>query len=238
MHSVFAFKDIMKPIMAPATLKKPLHTSTKFIDQCIIPTIEYRVNKYDHAGFFNKDHIDYYTRIAYTDDIDIFLAVCKPEYYETKVSIPLNIGNLIYYTVITTDLPQWYNMTGKDPYLYDKKIFIITTEYITHIKDIDDSISYMTQLIKKIMYHINPKKFIESSVLYGVPITDEDDYYKMASLYMAYGVVSHSTDTTYDMYEESKYAQSKFKSSDDMMDFMNTLDKEFLQDTRLHSSYF
>ena len=69
-------------------------------------------------------------------------------------------------------------------------------------------------------------------------LVDENDYFKLAALYVAYGVISSRTDIDYDIYKESTYAQSKFKSSDDMEYFMKTLDREFLQDTQLRTNYF
>lgn len=237
MHSVFSFKSIMKVIMAPTYLKKPLNPSSEFIDRCIIPTVKSKLKLKDYHDFFNPDHIDYYSRIAYTEDIDIYLAICKREYYLEKPE-KMFIGDILYNSIITTDLPQWYNMTGKDPYLHDKKIFIISTKYLNYITKLDDSIDYIAQLMRKIVLTVNPKKYIESSVLYDVPIIDENDYFKLAALYVAYGVISNRTDIDYDIYKESTYAQSKFKSSDDMEYFMKTLDREFLQDTQLRTNYF
>lgn len=230
LHSIFAFKNVLETLVQPSILRKPLVGST-FIDKCIIPTIKLNKNKKEfNSYFFDLNKIQFFTRILQTEEFELFYGVIDNKtLQENKLPEKMTMANLLHDTVITANLPNWYNANGKDPYLYDKKIFIITSEYLLGIESIDDSLEYIWQLMKKIFIHLNKQFRVEPTVLYDVIIKDEEEYYKMATLWALYDLFvlnQTNTDIEFNFYDDCKFAQDKFESEEAFLQFIETLKLE------------
>lgn len=232
MKSLYALSKQLGPILSPKSIKKSLYGKTELERKIIDKTLELNISEnLISKELFDIDNTNCYATVISTEDLNISITVNESQ--NDKVSEELkskSIKDIYNLSTVKIIIPQCY-MNNNDKETCEKIYIIISSDYIKYMKDINDTIEYISLLFKDIrLIDLNNRIVLSPMNIYGININDLDDYYKFISLLSIHifsNINCSEIISNQDIYDESDFAKSLFKDSTDMSIKLSKIEKMF-----------
>lgn len=234
MKSLYTLARKLGPILSPNSITKSLYGKTEIETKILDSTIKLNLSeKLISKDLFNIDNIHCYASVITTKDMNVFITVNKnPNETVSDELKNKSIQELYKLSTVKVMVPQWNLSTNRnDEYACEKIAIVISADYTKYLKDLNDTINYISLLFKD-MKMINLPRSIRLSpvTIYGVTLKNLNNYYKFMALLAIHLFANTSCSqliSNSDIYDESDFAKSLFKDATDMGTKLSKLEKIF-----------